>query len=122
MASSEQTLAYPPEDLAKLGPGSELDKLVHTMVFKLPVDGKKRIPNYSGDARLIIPAFGHLPLGMGRSQYGDTFYSDDRPYWAGHAGYDAIFVASSLSIAACKAAVYIAQLVDKNKPTPDAAE
>lgn len=119
-STSEQSLRYPPEELAKIGPGSELDRLVHTEVFKLPADGKKKIPGYSADAKLIIPAIGHLPIGMGRSQYGDAFYSDDRPYWAGHAGYDAIFTSSSLAIAACKAAVYLAQMVDKKKP--DAAE
>lgn len=121
--NKQETVAYPPEELVKLGPGSELDRLVHTIVFKQPIVGRRKIPAYSQDAALIVPALGHLPLGMGRSQPGDTFYSDDRPYWAGHAGYDAIFVASSLAIAACKAAVYLAQVLErKPQETENASE
>lgn len=111
--SSQATLAYPPEVIAKLGPGSELDRLVHTLVFKQPVTGKRKVPSYSLKPELLVPAFGHLPLGMGRSQPGDNFYSDERPYWAGHTGFDAIFTANSLALAGCKALVFIAQVVDK---------
>lgn len=113
-------LAYPPETLAKLGPGTELDRIVHTIVFKKEPKGK--IPKYSEDAKLIIPAMGHLPMGMGRAQDGDAFYSSDRPYWAGHTGYDVVFTSTTLALAACKAAVYIAQIVDRHNPKPPAKD
>lgn len=115
--SNNAGAAYPPEELAKLGPGAELDRLVHTVVFKLPLPkGKRKVPPYSLDACHLVPLFGHLCLGCGRSQPGDTFYSEERPYWAGHAGYDAVFVASTLPLALAKAAVHVAQMTEK-QPT-----
>lgn len=115
-------LAYPPEDLAKLGPGMELDRLVHTIVFKQEAKGKRRIPKYSEDTKLLLPVLGHLPIAFGRSMLGDAFYSEDRPYWAGHAGFDAIFTSSSLPLAASKAAVYIAQMWDRQQNTAKPAD
>ncbi len=123
-SNQSQPLAYPPEYLAKLGPGTELDKLVHSVVFKKKLTAA-RPPKYSQNLALLLPAMELYPFGVGRSQPGDVFYSDERQYWAGHVDYEAVFTSSSPALAAAKAVVFLAQLID-NKPKqptePDAGE
>jgi hypothetical protein len=115
---------YSAEDIAKLAPGPELDLIVHTKVFKQPppIGTRRRVPKYSIDVELIAPAVASIPFAFGQSSPGSPFYSDEKKYWAGNQQLDIVFVSNSPALAACKAAVYIAQLVEKRGASQNVAE
>lgn len=114
-------MPIPLDTIAALRPGPELDRLVHTIVLRLPEESRNDLPCYSETTGALV-VLGVVPIEVGRYSESDPEFTHERPYYGRFTVgpiqnvQTYLFKCATPEVALCKAALAYRSITDPQKP------